>query len=138
MYRGLQRDKKMCIIECTGNRETCQKMSARADYEKRKQNGNHSEDGFFDSELAAKTFKRKDAGHPDANDYGAGQRRLSVCAADNWSVVYQAMEKRGMAVGISLLLCLLAGNLFLKPLVGRIRPYDLVEGFQLLIKPLAD
>ena len=47
-------------------------------------------------------------------------------------------RREGMAVGISLLLCLLAGNLFLKPLVGRIRPYDLVEGFQLLIKPLAD
>ena len=47
-------------------------------------------------------------------------------------------RREGMAVGTSLLLCLLAGNLFLKPLVGRIRPYDLVEGFQLLIKPLAD
>ena len=46
-------------------------------------------------------------------------------------------RREGMAVGTSLLLCLLAGNLFLKPLVGRIRPYDLVEGFQLLIKPLA-
>lgn len=69
-------------------------MSARADHEKRKQNGNHSEDRFFDSELAAKTFKRKDAGHSDANDYGAGERRLSVCAADHRSAVYQAMEKR--------------------------------------------
>ena len=42
-------------------------------------------------------------------------------------------RREGVAVGTSLLLCLLAGNLFLKPLVGRIRPYDLVDGFQLLI-----
>ena len=47
-------------------------------------------------------------------------------------------RREGVAVGFSLLLCLLAGNLFLKPLVGRIRPYDLVDGFQLLIKPLPD
>ena len=47
-------------------------------------------------------------------------------------------RREGVAVGTSLLLCLLAGNLFLKPLVGRIRPYDLVDGFQLLIKPLPD
>ena len=47
-------------------------------------------------------------------------------------------RREGVAVGTSLLLCPLAGNLFLKPLVGRIRPYDLVDGFQLLIKPLPD
>lgn len=34
--------------------------------------------------------------------------------------------------------CLIFGNLLLKPLVARIRPYDLMEGIELLIKPLKD
>lgn len=44
---------------------------------------------------------------------------------------------QGKAMLYALLLCLVCGNLLLKPLVGRIRPYDLVD-FELLIAPLSD
>lgn len=47
-------------------------------------------------------------------------------------------RKQGSSLLGGLFLCLLFGNLLLKPLFARIRPYDLVEGFQLLIKPLSD
>ncbi len=47
-------------------------------------------------------------------------------------------RQQGKTLGGALLLCLLVGNLLLKPLVGRIRPYDLVEGFELLVQPLRD
>lgn len=47
-------------------------------------------------------------------------------------------RQQGTTLGGALLLCLLVGNLLLKPLVGRIRPYDLVEGFELLVQPLRD
>lgn len=44
----------------------------------------------------------------------------------------------GRSLAAALLLGLLFGNLLLKPLVGRIRPYDLVEGVELLVAPLSD
>lgn len=47
-------------------------------------------------------------------------------------------RKQGFALAGGLLICLLVGNLFLKPLFARIRPYDLVEDIKLLIKPLRD
>lgn len=44
----------------------------------------------------------------------------------------------GRSLAIALLLGLLFGNLLLKPLVARIRPYDLVQGIELLVEPLSD
>lgn len=44
----------------------------------------------------------------------------------------------GRSLTVALLLGLLFGNLLLKPFVGRIRPYDLVEGVELLVAPLSD
>lgn len=47
-------------------------------------------------------------------------------------------RKGGVALSIGLLACLVIGNLTLKPLVGRIRPYELVEGIELLISAPTD
>ena len=57
-------------------------------------------------------------------------------------VVFLLCRKKYRRAGIALLggltFCLIFGNLLLKPLVARIRPYDLMEGIELLIKPLKD
>jgi len=47
-------------------------------------------------------------------------------------------RKSGVALSIGLLLCLIIGNLTLKPLVARTRPFDLVEGVKLLIAAPTD
>lgn len=44
----------------------------------------------------------------------------------------------GLNMGVALILCLLIGNLALKPLVARIRPYDVYTNVSLLIPPLTD
>ena len=43
-------------------------------------------------------------------------------------------RKTGIVVAVSLLGCLLIGNIILKPLVGRIRPCDINTAVELLIK----
>ena len=48
---------------------------------------------------------------------------------------YRAM---GISLGIALILCLLIGNLGLKPLIARIRPYDVIPDIVLLIPPPKD
>ncbi len=47
-------------------------------------------------------------------------------------------RKGGVALSVGLLLCLIIGNLTLKPLIGRTRPFDLVEGMELLISTPTD
>ena len=47
-------------------------------------------------------------------------------------------RKWGFSMGLALLIGFLVGNLFLKNVVGRIRPYDINTDFNLLIKPLSD
>ena len=44
----------------------------------------------------------------------------------------------GITVGVALILCLLIGNLTLKPLIARIRPYDIDPDIVLLIPPPKD
>lgn len=44
----------------------------------------------------------------------------------------------GIKLGISLLLCLIIGNITLKPLIARIRPFDLNKGIELLISRPTD
>lgn len=44
----------------------------------------------------------------------------------------------GISMGLALLMGLLIGNLCMKPLFGRIRPYDWNPGFVLLIERLSD
>lgn len=46
-------------------------------------------------------------------------------------------RRDGVAMAVSLILCLLIGNIILKPLIGRIRPCDVNQAIQLLInRPL--
>lgn len=44
----------------------------------------------------------------------------------------------GYALSIGLILCMLLGNLTLKPLIGRSRPYDVYNNFDLIINKLHD
>ena len=53
-------------------------------------------------------------------------------------LISKRYRQQGKTLGGALLLCLLVGNLLLKPMVGRIRPYQFVEGFELLVQPLRD
>ena len=47
-------------------------------------------------------------------------------------------RKSGIALSVGLLACLVIGNIILKPLIARIRPFDLVEGIELLISAPTD
>lgn len=47
-------------------------------------------------------------------------------------------RKSGLALSVGLLACLVIGNLTLKPLVARVRPYEFVEGIELLISTPTD
>lgn len=47
-------------------------------------------------------------------------------------------RKAGLTIGLALILCLLIGNLTLKPLIARPRPYTYFPEMTLLIAPLAD
>ena len=61
-----------------------------------------------------------------------------------WIVVAVVMlcipkyRKNGIALATGLIACLLLGNLFLKPLVARVRPFDVAEGIKLLIAAPTD
>ncbi len=47
-------------------------------------------------------------------------------------------RKGGVALSVGLLACLIIGNLTLKPLIARTRPFDMIEGFELLIAAPTD
>ncbi len=47
-------------------------------------------------------------------------------------------RKSGLALAVGLLAALIVGNLILKPLIARTRPFDLVEGIELLISAPLD
>ncbi len=47
-------------------------------------------------------------------------------------------RRDGIALAVGLIAVLIIGNITLKPLIARIRPFDLVEGVELLIKAPAD
>lgn len=47
-------------------------------------------------------------------------------------------RKTGIAMGVSIALGAVFGNLILKNVVARVRPYDVVEGINLLIPALSD
>lgn len=51
---------------------------------------------------------------------------------------FRSTRKTGITMGLALIMGLLVGNLTLKPLVARIRPYDVNEGVELLISKLHD
>ena len=52
-------------------------------------------------------------------------------------LINKKQRKYGIILSLALILCFLVGNIFLKPLVGRIRPFDVNTTIELLIrKPL--
>ena len=51
---------------------------------------------------------------------------------------FKKTRKTGLMMGVAMLCGLIVGNLTLKPLIGRIRPYDLNLGVSLLIDKLHD
>ena len=53
-------------------------------------------------------------------------------------ICFKKTRRAGFTVGLSLILSLLVGNLILKPLVGRIRPYDVNPDVVLLTKRFTD
>lgn len=48
-------------------------------------------------------------------------------------LVFKRHRKWGIAMALSLFLCFIVGNLTLKPLIARIRPYEVITGIELLI-----
>ena len=53
-------------------------------------------------------------------------------------LVYKKTRKYGVMMGCALILCLLIGNLFLKPVVARVRPFDINTAIDILIKKPLD
>lgn len=49
-------------------------------------------------------------------------------------LLFKKTRKTGLMMGVALLCGLLVGNLFLKPVVARVRPYDVNTAVQLLIE----
>ncbi len=66
-------------------------------------------------------------------DKGIGWILLAIilCCLPNY-------RKAGLTMGLALILCLLIGNLTLKPLIARPRPYSFFPEMTLLVAPLAD
>lgn len=53
-------------------------------------------------------------------------------------LMFKKTRKAGICCALSLVICLILGNLILKPLVGRIRPYNFDKEIQIIIPPLLD
>lgn len=53
-------------------------------------------------------------------------------------LIFPKTRRCGLAMAIALILCLICGNMILKPLIQRIRPYDANPLVQLLIPALSD
>lgn len=51
---------------------------------------------------------------------------------------FKRTRKTGIVMGIALACGVITANIILKPLVARIRPYDLLEGIELLVERLHD
>lgn len=53
-------------------------------------------------------------------------------------IIYKGTRKEGIYCSISLILCFIVVNIFLKNVVARVRPYDAIEQVRCLIEPQAD
>ena len=53
-------------------------------------------------------------------------------------ITYKGTRKEGFGCAISLVLCFIVVNLFLKNAVARVRPYDAMEQIRCLVGPQAD
>ena len=53
-------------------------------------------------------------------------------------LLFPKTRRAGEAMALALVLCLFSGNLFLKPIVARVRPYEANQFVGLLVPPLGD
>lgn len=53
-------------------------------------------------------------------------------------LLFPKTRRAGEAMALALVLCLFSGNLLLKPMVARVRPYDANQFAGLLVPPLSD
>ena len=53
-------------------------------------------------------------------------------------LVFKKTRKTGCVMAMALVMGLITANITLKPLIARIRPYDLVEGVEILVERLHD
>ncbi len=53
-------------------------------------------------------------------------------------LIFKKTRKMGLCMGLALLMGFITGNLILKNVVGRIRPYDLNPEIEILVKHLSD
>lgn len=53
-------------------------------------------------------------------------------------LIFKKTRKMGLCMGLALLMGFITGNLILKNVVGRIRPYDLNTEIEILVKHLSD
>ncbi len=53
-------------------------------------------------------------------------------------IIFKKTRKMGLCMGLSLLIGFLTGNIILKNVIARIRPYDLNPEIELLVKHLSD
>ncbi len=77
-----------------------------------------------------------DAFMPFATKLGNGGILWILCALA--LLLYPKTRTAGVAMAISLILEVIGCNLLLKPLVARIRPYDVNTAVQLLVRPPID
>ena len=80
----------------------------------------HLHCGFLDAVMPAITFLGN-----------GGWFWIAIAAV---MLIFKKTRKTGLMMGVALICGLLVGNLFLKPVVARIRPYEYNEAIQLLIK----
>ena len=80
----------------------------------------HLHCGFLDAVMPAITFLGN-----------GGWFWIAIAAV---MLIFKKTRKTGLMMGVALICGLLVGNMFLKPVVGRIRPYEYNEAIQLLIK----
>lgn len=65
----------------------------------------------------------------------AGLMWILVIAA---LIAYKGTRKEGLGCAVSLILCFIVVNVFLKNVVARVRPYDAIEQIRCLVEPQAD
>lgn len=51
---------------------------------------------------------------------------------------FKKTRKAGICCALSLIICLVAGNIILKPMFGRVRPYNFDTQIRIIIPPLLD
>ncbi|MBE5882413.1 MAG: phosphatase PAP2 family protein [Lachnospiraceae bacterium] len=68
----------------------------------------------------------------------SGNAGLIWIAVTCFLLAFKKTRRTGIACALALIFSLLFTNLLIKPLVARIRPYDLIEGLQILISKPRD